>query len=59
MKILCLHGYGTSGEIFRQQLTSIIQVLGEDHEYVFLDGEAKVVRSGKTSHMFNVKLHLS
>lgn len=46
MKILCLHGYGTSGQIFEEQLGSLIATLGEHHEFVFLDGEVPVTRSG-------------
>jgi predicted esterase len=46
MKILCLHGYGTSGEIFAEQLSSLIATLGEHHTFVFPDGEVPVTRSG-------------
>jgi hypothetical protein len=46
MKFLCLHGYGTSSEIFEQQFSSIAQALGEHHEYVYLDGEVEVTRTG-------------
>jgi len=46
MKILCLHGYGTSGDIFEQQLAGISAALGTNHEWVFLDGEVHVAKSG-------------
>jgi predicted esterase len=46
MKILCLHGYGTSGDIFAEQLSSLIATLGEHHTFVFPDGEVPVTRSG-------------
>jgi hypothetical protein len=47
MKFLCLHGYGTSSEIFEQQFEGIARVLGESHEYIYLDGEVEVTRTGK------------
>jgi hypothetical protein len=51
MKILCLHGYGTSGTIFEEQLSSVIAALGHHHEFVFLDGEVSVTRSGRLCHV--------
>lgn len=45
MKFLCLHGYGTSSEIFEQQFSSIAKALGDSHEYVYLDGEVEVTRT--------------
>jgi hypothetical protein len=39
MKILCLHGNNTSGAIFAVQSLAFRKLLGDDHEYVFLDGE--------------------
>lgn len=49
MKILCLHGYGTTGAIFEQQLSGIMAGLGSSHEWVFLDGEVHVAKSGMFS----------
>jgi hypothetical protein len=46
MRFLCLHGYGTSSEIFEQQFASIAKELGEQHEYVYLDGEVSVTKMG-------------
>lgn len=46
MKFLCLHGYGTSGAIFEKQITAIRYALGDEHEWVFLDGEVAVEKSG-------------
>ena len=46
MKLLCLHGYGTSALIFEQQMRSIMDALGKEHEYVFLDGDFPVGQSG-------------
>ena len=37
MKILCLHGNGTSGHLFALQTASIRRLLGEEFEYVVLD----------------------
>jgi pimeloyl-ACP methyl ester carboxylesterase len=41
MKILCLHGYGTSSEVFRKQLEGFCEALSETYEYVFVDGEVE------------------
>ncbi|OJJ65680.1 hypothetical protein ASPBRDRAFT_189858 [Aspergillus brasiliensis CBS 101740] len=38
MKILCLHPWGASAEIFEKQMSLICAMIGESHEYVFLDG---------------------
>jgi hypothetical protein len=39
MRILCLHGYGTSGAIMRNQLDAFIRHADASYEFVFLDGE--------------------
>ena len=46
MKILCLHGYGTNGDILRNQLQPTMNALGGDHELVFLEGEVPVGKTG-------------
>lgn len=39
MRILCLHGMGTSAAILEAQLTRIVtQLRGAGHELLFLDG---------------------
>jgi hypothetical protein len=38
MRILCLHGNGTSGAFFSFQTASFRRLLGEEYEYLFLDG---------------------
>ncbi|KAJ5334746.1 hypothetical protein N7452_007149 [Penicillium brevicompactum] len=38
MKVLCLHGKGTSGAIFRSQISSFRSKLPEGTEFDFLDG---------------------
>lgn len=39
MKILCLHGIGTSAKIFEAQTSRVIAKLkSEGHEFVFVDG---------------------
>ncbi|KAL3455064.1 hypothetical protein BJX64DRAFT_282336 [Aspergillus heterothallicus] len=38
MKILCLHPWGASAEIFEKQMSLICAMIGESHDYVFLDG---------------------
>lgn len=49
MKILCLHGYGTNGDILRHQLQPTMNALGGDHELVFLEGEVTVNKTGMCS----------
>jgi hypothetical protein len=39
MKILCLHGYGTSSIIFKKQLEAFCEELGRTYEYSFVSGE--------------------
>lgn len=46
MKLLCLHGYGTNGEVLRAQLQPILQALGGEQELVMLEGEVIVHASG-------------
>lgn len=46
MRFLCLHGYGTSSEIFEKQFASIASGLGDHHDYIYLDGEVSVTRTG-------------
>ncbi|KAL3479545.1 serine hydrolase FSH [Aspergillus californicus] len=38
MKIVYLHPWGASAEIFESQISPICALIGESHEYVFLDG---------------------
>ncbi|KAH6677570.1 serine hydrolase FSH [Halenospora varia] len=38
MKILCLHGNGMSGKLFEVQTAAFRRLLGDGHEYTFLDG---------------------
>ncbi|KAL2820817.1 serine hydrolase FSH [Aspergillus cavernicola] len=38
MKILCLHPWGASAEIFERQMSLICTLIGESHNYVFMDG---------------------
>ncbi|KAL6230300.1 hypothetical protein BDW75DRAFT_234510 [Aspergillus navahoensis] len=38
MRILCLHPWGASAEIFKTQMSLICAMIGESHDYVFLDG---------------------
>ncbi len=52
MKFLCLHGYGTSSEIFEQQFSNIAKALGDSHEYVYLDGEIEVTRTGTLGSIY-------
>ena len=39
MRILCLHGYGTSPAILRHQLDAFIRAADPSYEFVFLEGE--------------------
>lgn len=39
MRVLCLHGMGTSAEIFQAQMSRITPLLeAMGHEFVFVDG---------------------
>ncbi|KAI1647088.1 serine hydrolase FSH [Daldinia loculata] len=38
MRWLCLHGRGTSAQIFEMQTVRIREALGRDHEFVFVNG---------------------
>lgn len=53
MRILCLHGYGTSGAILRSQLDAFIHRADASYEFVFLDGEYECQRAhGKSFRLF-------
>ncbi|CAG8063108.1 unnamed protein product [Penicillium nalgiovense] len=41
MKVLCLHGKGTSGAIFRSQISTFRTKLPDDIEFDFIDGPFK------------------
>ncbi|GME23002.1 serine hydrolase FSH [Neofusicoccum parvum] len=41
MRILCLHGYGTSAAILESQLSAFIDSADPNYEFVFLDGEVE------------------
>lgn len=56
MRILCLHGYGTSPAILRQQLDAFIREVDPSYEFVFLEGEYECPPArGRTS--FALKRH--
>ncbi|KAI1372417.1 serine hydrolase FSH [Hypoxylon crocopeplum] len=38
MRWLCLHGRGTSAQIFEMQTARVREALGRDHEFVFVNG---------------------
>lgn len=44
MRILCLHGHGTSSAIFETQLTKVREELGASFEYIYLDGPVESER---------------
>ena len=54
MKILCLHGYATNGEVLQAQLQPILSALGGEQELVMLEGEVSVGASG-TNPYFMLK----
>ncbi|PVH76706.1 hypothetical protein DL98DRAFT_425086 [Cadophora sp. DSE1049] len=49
MKILCLHGILTSSAVFEFQTAPFRKLLGEDYEYVFIDGKIEVETSSPDS----------
>lgn len=40
MRILCLHGVGSSGSICESQLGAFLKVVDPSYEFVFVDGPA-------------------
>lgn len=52
MRILCLHGYSTSGAILKYQLDAFIQRADASHEFVFLDGEYECPKAQGKSQDF-------
>ena len=53
MRILCLHGYGTSAAIMRAQLDPLIREADPSYEFVFLEGEHECPPAHGTLHMFS------
>ncbi|KAG4437378.1 hypothetical protein IFR05_007142 [Cadophora sp. M221] len=49
MKILCLHGILGSGKLFEFQTAAFRELLGEDCEYIFIDGEIEVNSQSTTT----------
>lgn len=39
MRILCLHGFGSSGDILEKQMASLRRELDASFELVFVDGQ--------------------
>ncbi|OTA80298.1 hypothetical protein M434DRAFT_38030 [Hypoxylon sp. CO27-5] len=39
MRFLCLHGRGTNAEIFKEQTARIREAIGQDNEFVFINGK--------------------
>ncbi|KAL5323099.1 hypothetical protein ACEPPN_007627 [Leptodophora sp. 'Broadleaf-Isolate-01'] len=52
MKILCLHGILSSGALFEFQTGAFRKLLGEDHEYIFTDGEIEVKDQSDSAAQF-------
>ncbi|PFH62220.1 hypothetical protein XA68_14499 [Ophiocordyceps unilateralis] len=49
MRFLCLHGRGTDAEIFKSQTARLREALGQEHEYVFVNGNVRArARAGLT-----------
>lgn len=54
MRILCLHGVGSSGSICESQLRPFIRACDPSYEFIFVDGPAPSDRGpGKTRNSFN------
>lgn len=45
LRLLCLHGGRTSGDIFKYQLRALVAQLGDTAEFVFVDGRVRVQSS--------------
>jgi hypothetical protein len=51
VRILCLHGFGTSSQIFESQLLPLRMSLPDLYELIFADGEVECERArGRTSY---------
>ena len=48
MKILCLHGFGSSGAIFEAQMANLQQELDPSIELIFVDGPFECERGPGT-----------
>lgn len=44
MKILCLHGFGSSGKILERQLAGVIEATDPSYDFVFIDGPVSAPR---------------
>lgn len=44
MRLLCLHGVGSSGSICESQLTPLMRAADPSYEFVFVDGPAPSIR---------------
>ncbi|OKL56910.1 hypothetical protein UA08_07743 [Talaromyces atroroseus] len=53
VRILCLHGHGTSSQIFETQLATLCKSLPEHYEYVYADGEIECDRAPGKSRYYN------
>ena len=55
MRVLCLHGHGTSSDIFETQMSAIRELLDESTEYIYIDGPVESDRvRGSFSHPIRV-----
>lgn len=53
MRFLCLHGMGTSAEIFETQTGPLRQALGKNHNFEFYEGEYEVPAAPGIDDVFN------
>ncbi|KAL2010517.1 hypothetical protein VTN00DRAFT_6324 [Thermoascus crustaceus] len=51
-RILCLHGYGTSSNILKHQLSALIAAADPSFEFVFLDGEVECQKAPGVANLF-------
>ncbi|KAK3046349.1 hypothetical protein LTR09_012165 [Extremus antarcticus] len=53
MRILCLHGYGTSGDIMKLQLDAFIRQADASYEFVFLGGEFECPKAKGIGNLYD------
>ncbi|KAI1102914.1 serine hydrolase FSH [Jackrogersella minutella] len=57
MRFLCLHGMGTSAEIFETQTGPLRQALGKNHDFEFYEGEHEVPAAPGIDTVFNCEVY--
>ncbi|KAI2612014.1 serine hydrolase FSH [Hypoxylon fragiforme] len=57
MRFLCLHGMGTSAEIFETQTDPLRRALGKSHDFEFYEGDYEVQAAPGIDEVFNAEVY--